>query len=209
VIVMKFGGTSVGTSERILGLAEIVRERLPLRPVLVVSALSGVTDQLIRGARLALERDLGAEAVVQELKTRHRAVVGDLVPAGEQRLALFANINAVLSELQAFYVGVHNLGELTPRTLDAISAMGERMSFEIVAAALNERGVPARALDARQVIVTDDEFSRALPRMEPTTVRAREEILPLCQARLVPVLPGYIAANTHGVTTTLGRGGSD
>jgi aspartate kinase len=136
-------------------------------------------------------------------------VVGELVSAGEQRLALFAGINAVLSELQAFYVGVHNLGELTPRTLDAISAMGERMSFEIVAAALNERGVPARAVDARNVIVTDDEFSRATPLMDETAVRVREEILPLCQARLVPVLPGYIAANAEGVTTTLGRGGSD
>jgi aspartate kinase len=209
VIVMKFGGTSVGTSERILGLIEIVRERLPLRPVVVVSALSGVTDQLIKGARLALERDLGAEAVVQDLKGRHRAVVGDLVSAGPARLALFAHINAVLSELQAFYVGVHNLGELTPRTLDAISGMGERMSFEIVAAAMNERGVPARAVDARKVIVTDDEFSRASPRMEETTVRVREELLPLCQGRFVPILPGYIASNREGVTTTLGRGGSD
>ena len=130
-----------------------------------LSALSGVTDQLIKGARLALERDLGAETVVQELKARHRAMVSDLVPEGPVRQALFAHINAVLAELQAFYVGVHNLGELTPRTLDAISGMGERISFEIVAAAMNERGVPARSAPAgrlREWLLEDPQTFRSL-----------------------------------------------
>jgi aspartate kinase len=209
VIVMKFGGTSVGSAERIRGVVERVRERLSLRPVVVVSALSGVTDLLIRGAGLALERKPGTEEIVQELKARHREAATELTTAGDARLALFAHINAVLAELSAFFVGVHNLGELSPRSLDAISAMGERLSHEIVATALNEQGVPAQAVDARGIVVTDDSFGRALPLADETEARVRKTLLPLVKAGQVPVLPGYIAATREGITTTLGRGGSD
>ena len=209
MIVMKFGGTSVGTAERIRGVVERVRERLALRPVVVVSALSGVTDQLIRGAQIALERKPGTEEIVQELKTRHREVATELTTAGDARLALFTHINAVLAELSAFFVGVHNLAELSPRSLDAISAMGERLSHEIVSAALNEQGVPAQAVDARGIVVTDDSFGRALPLAAETESRVRRKLLPLLKAGKVPVLPGYIAATREGITTTLGRGGSD
>ena len=206
---MKFGGTSVGSAERIRGVVERVRERLSLRPVVVVSALSGVTDLLIRGAGMALERNQGTEEIVQELKTRHREVATELTTAGEARLALFAHINSVLAELSAFFVGVHNLGELSPRSLDAISAMGERLSHEIVAAAMNEQGLAAQAVDARGLLVTDDTFGRALPLTDETEARVREALLPLVKAGRVPVLPGYIAATRDGITTTLGRGGSD
>jgi len=104
---------------------------------------------------------------------------------------------------------VQYLGELTPRSLDAISAMGERLSCEIVAAALEDAGVPARALDARGLIVTDESFGRAQPLMEESAVRVRELLRPMVQGGCVPVVPGFIGSTRHGVTTTLGRGGSD
>jgi aspartate kinase len=209
VIVMKFGGTSVGSAERIRGVAERVRERLALRPVVVVSALAGVTDQLIRGAGMALERRPGTDRIVEDLRARHREVAASLTAEGSARQALFAHIDSVLAELSAFFVGVHNLAELSPRSLDAISAMGERLSHEIVAAAMREQGLAAEAVDARGIVVTDDSFGRATPLAAETEPRVREKLLPLVKAGTVVVLPGYIAATRDGITTTLGRGGSD
>lgn len=207
---MKFGGTSVGSAERIRGVAERVRERLDLRPVVVVSALSGITDLLIKGARRAYERRTGTEAICQEIRTRHHEAVAGLVTArGAAKDRLTAHVDQIVHELQAFYVGVHNLGELSPRSLDAISAMGERLSHEIVAAAMVELGLPARAVDARGLLITDDAFGRAMPLTQPTEARVRERLLPLVQKGTVPVLPGYIASTREGITTTLGRGGSD
>jgi aspartate kinase len=209
VIVMKFGGTSVGSAERIRGVAERVRERLALRPVVVVSALSGITDLLIKGARLAYERRTGTEGICQEIRARHHEAVAGLVTARAAKDRLTAHVDQIVNELQAFYVGVHNLGELSPRSLDAISAMGERLSHEIVAAAMIELGLPAQAVDARGLLITDDAFGRAMPLPEPTEARVRERLLPLVQKGIVPVLPGYIASTREGITTTLGRGGSD
>jgi aspartate kinase len=207
LIVMKFGGTSVGSAERIRAVAERVRERLAQRPVVVVSALAGVTDQLIRGARLALERDPGADAVVRELQERHLAVVAELFPTGKNRLV--DHVHAVLAELRSLYGGVHSLGELTPRSLDAISGMGERLSCEIVAAALLARGVDARAVDGRSVVITDEGFGRAIPLPDETSAQVREVLLPLVEQGAVPVIAGFIGATRRRVATTLGRGGSD
>ena len=204
---MKFGGTSVGSAERIRALSDRVKERLAERPVVVVSALGGITDLLIRGAHLALERDRAAEQVVREVQARHQAVIAELFPTGKNRL--IEHVNAIVVELQAFYTGVHNLGELTPRSLDAISGMGERLSCEIVAAALVGRGVDARSVDGRTIVITDESFGRAIPLPEETGSQVREVLLPLVQARTVPVVGGFIGATRRRVSTTLGRGGSD
>lgn len=206
---MKFGGTSVGTAERIRSLAERVRERLPRRPAVVVSALSGVTDRLISGARLAETRDAGWEAVIQEVEERHQAIIAQLFPASAVAERLRGHVATILGELRTFYAGVHNLAELTPRTLDAIAGMGERLSCEIAAATLAERGLPAQAVDARTVIVTDDSFGRAAPLMDETTARCEATLRPLTDRGVVPVLGGFIASTLRGVSTTLGRGGSD
>jgi aspartate kinase len=207
MIVMKFGGTSVGSAERIRSLADRVKERLGRRPVVVVSALAGVTDLLIRGAQLALERDPGADDVVRDLQGRHLAVIAELFPRGKNQL--IDHVNDVVSELRAFYSGVRNLGELTPRSLDAISGMGERLSCEIVAAALLARGIDAQAVDARSVVVTDESFGRAIPLPEETGARVREVLVPLLERGRVPALGGFIGATRRRVATTLGRGGSD
>ena len=204
---MKFGGTSVGSAERIRALADLVKQRLAQRPVVVVSALSGVTDLLIRGAKLALDRDPAAEEVAKELETRHQALLAELFPGGKNRL--IEHVHGVLAELRAFYSGVHNLGELTPRSLDAISGMGERISCEIAAAALVARGVDAQAVDGRDVITTDESFGRAIPLPDETGAQVREVLVPLVEDGTVPVVGGFIGATRRRVSTTLGRGGSD
>ncbi|MBI3932269.1 MAG: lysine-sensitive aspartokinase 3 [Acidobacteria bacterium] len=209
MIVMKFGGTSVGSAERIRALGDRVRERLSRRPVVVVSALSRVTDLLIRGANLALERDPACDALVHDLLDRHRAVVHELFPAGPLREGLVARLETVVSELRTLYSGVHALEELTPRSLDAISGMGERLSCEIAAEALAAAGIPARAVDARTVLVTDESFGRAVPLMDDTAARVSRTVRPLVTSGTVPVLGGFIGATRNGVATTLGRGGSD
>lgn len=206
---MKFGGTSVASAERVAALAERVRERLSRRPVVVVSALAGVTDLLVRAARLALARDPAAHESLAQLLERHRELVEGLRVDAAVRERLAAHVGALVGELRTLYTGVQFLGELTPRTLDAVSAMGERLSCEIVAAALERAGVPARALDARDVVLTSDDFGRALPLMNETAVRVRELVRPLAEADTVPVLGGFIGCTATGVTTTLGRGGSD
>jgi aspartate kinase len=209
MIVMKFGGTSVGSPERIRGVAARVRERLERKPVLVVSAFAGITDLLIRGARLALERDPKALDVPREILARHNDAVRELVPAGDERNRLLAHVEALVKELETIYTGVLYLGELTPRSLDAISGMGERLSSEIAGAALAAEGLPACALDARKVMVTDDSYGRAQPLFEETRVRVQELVKPLAASGAVPVLGGFVGSTPAGVATTLGRGGSD
>jgi len=206
---MKFGGTSVGSAERIRALAEIVRARQSRKPVVVVSALSGVTDLLIKGARLALARSAESEAVIQQLTTRHREVIEALFPAGATRDRLMAYVEDILRDLKSFHTGIHHLEELTARTMDAVSGMGERLSYEIVAAHLDAVGLPTKAIDARSVFLTDDTFGRAMPLMDETGARVHEHILPAVQKGLVPVLGGFIGSTRQGVSTTLGRGGTD
>jgi aspartate kinase len=209
VIVLKFGGTSVGSAERIRAITERIRERLPQRPVLVVSAFSRVTDLLLRGAELALARDPGQDAVSFELLERHHHAIRELIAPGPQQDHLLRHLDTMVGELRSLYMGVHNLGELTPRTLDRISGIGERISYEIVAGALEAAGIPSRAVDARSLIVTDEAFGRAAPLLDETTPRVREGLLPLIEKGIVPVLPGFVGSTRKGVTTTLGRGGSD
>jgi aspartate kinase len=114
-----------------------------------------------------------------------------------------------MAELRALYVGVQNLAELSPRTLDAIAGVGERLSFELMAAGLEAWGIPARAVDARKVVITDDRFGSAAPLMPEIAARVQELVRPLVHRGVVPVLPGYIGGTRGGIATTLGRGGSD
>jgi aspartate kinase len=209
VIVMKFGGTSVGAPERIRALVDLVAARRSETPLVVVSAFGGMTDALVESARLALARDAACTRIVATALERHRSAVTALVPRGAEQEAALAHVENVVAELRALLSGVYNLGELTARSMDAISGMGERLSYEIVAAALRARGLSARGIDARRVIVTDEAFGRARPLLDETAARAASEIRPLLDAGMVPVVPGFIAATAGGVSTTLGRGGSD
>ncbi len=211
MIVHKFGGTSVGDAQRIANVADIVIEQGRAQPaVVVVSAMSGVTDQLIAGARAAAE---GKDAVYREIKARllarHLEAVESLLNHSPERLEVSGLIEDRLHDLERLYRSIAVLGELTVRGSDAVASLGEQLSSNILAAALRERGARAQALSATELIVTDDHFGAARPWMELTRQRLRQRVRPLLERGVIPVITGYIAATEKGVTTTLGRGGSD
>ncbi|MEY4744218.1 MAG: hypothetical protein RL272_163 [Candidatus Parcubacteria bacterium] len=208
MIVMKFGGSSVGNAEAMRQVAGLVGRYRDKRPVLVVSALQGVTDALIILADAALAGDLAAvEEGVAGLRARHReAAIGT---AGDEALECLARIDALAAELGHALRGVAYLRELSDRSRDLIVSFGERMSAPIVACALAAAGIPARDVDARTLVITDDRFGAASVRFPETNARIAAAIPPLAAAGEVPVVTGFIAATEDGATTTLGRGGSD
>jgi aspartate kinase len=210
VIVMKFGGTSVADAERILGVCEIVGRHVAQRPVVVVSALAGVTDLLERIVALTGEgRPEPLEAPLAELERRHRWAVAGAVEGGATRHELSLVIDALFEELRGMLRSIRTLGELTARARDAILAFGETLSSRIVATALGERHVRASWIEAQQVLRTDGCHGDAAADLEATGARCEELLAPLLERGEVPVLGGFVGATSDGVTTTLGRGGSD
>ena len=209
MLVMKFGGTSVEDARAIQRVAQIVTGRLEQRPVVVVSAMARVTDGLLATARAAGagERDR-ALALSRCLRERHYNTAGELLGTG-----LFTRFHSELEqefdELDEILRGIAAVGELTPRTSDLVVSYGERLSSRILNAALLAHGLPARLLDARQCIVTDAAYTRAVPLLDETNQRLQALVKPVVDAAHVPVLGGFIAATREGVTTTIGRGGSD
>jgi aspartate kinase len=209
VRVLKFGGTSVGDAEAIGRVADIVRARLAARPVVVVSAMAGVTNQLLTLAHAAANGGLlAALEAIGEIRRRHEAaaarLLGEPAPSG-----LLAELGALLDEVAALAEALATLGFVTPRSLDAVAATGERLSAPLVTAALAARGVPATLVDARRVVRTDGHFTQAAPDLAAIRAAAHEEVVPIVSRDEVPVLGGFIGATDRGVTTTLGRGGSD
>ncbi len=210
-LVMKFGGTSVGSPEAMAQVARLVaryRKTWP-RLVVVTSALSGVTDALLTTARAAAQGQTDPIRQARSaLAAKHRELVQALLPQGTQDPVWFLIQNRLdaftrLAEAMAI------LGEATPRGLDAIAALGERMSAPLLARVLEVQGVPAVAVDAAELIVTDSSFQAAHPLLEPTRERIRGKLKPLLEQGQVPVVTGFLGATQDGVTTTLGRGGSD
>jgi aspartate kinase len=212
MIVMKFGGTSVQDVAAINRVAEIVSGRMDREPVVVVSAMARVTEALLHMAQVARERRVDAALVcINELRERHLTTARTLL-AQSQEFPLDAverDVKNQFSELDNLVRSVATLGELTARSQDAIVSFGERLSSAIVAEAFRSRGIPAELADSRSFIITDDCFSRATPDMGETTRRTREALAPMIKAGRVPVVQGFIGSTTDGVTTTIGRGGSD
>ena len=198
MIVQKFGGTSVGGAGPIRRLAEIVQRALARRPVVVVSAVGGVTNELFRLGRLALAKE-DWRAAHGALAEKHRGILAEL------RLEP-ALVDPLLEELESLLRGIELIGEATPRTLDHLASFGERLSARIVAAHLARLGIEARAWDAWDAgLVTDARFGGARPLPEaPERIRRA-----LQGAHGVPVITGYVAKDAEGRITTLGRGGSD
>src|SRR6266404_1396395 len=210
MIVMKFGGTSVQDAAAIGNAVEIVLSRLDRAPIVVVSAMARVTDLLVRVSQAAKERQFDdASAMIEQNRDRHRATARQLLEGLDSLEAVEREIEKQIEELMALARSVSTLGELTPRTQDAVVSFGERLSSVIVAAALRARAISAELVDSRGFIVTDDRFTKAAPLMEATAKRTREGILPLIEAGRVPVAQGFIGSTADGVTTTIGRGGSD
>lgn len=204
--VLKFGGSSVATPERVERVAALVAEAAAAGKVaVVVSAFGGVTDQLLGAATRASRRDGTWNEVWEALRVRHREAARALATAAD-RPELEREIDAQLDELGDLLNGVFLLVELSPRSRDAIASYGERLSAPIVAAALRKIGTVATALDARRFIVTDDRFGEAKVDFAATDPRVAAA---LGAVRGVPVITGFVASSPDGSTTTLGRGGSD
>ena len=211
-LVVKFGGTSVGDAvaiERTVDL--ILRYQAEFGQIVAVaSAMSGVTDLLLKGAQAAQGGDdVTYGDVAAALRRRHFAAADELAEAETDRQTLTEQIDAYVTRYESLCKAVLVLGELTPRALDTISAMGEQMSVRLVAAALRARGQAAEAVDAFELIVTDDNFQAATPLLSETAAKSEDRLQPLLSQGTVPVVTGFIGATQAGATTTLGRGGSD
>ena len=210
--ILKFGGTSVGSAEAFAQVAGIVARAKEEdgNVVVVTSAMSGVTDTLINAAKAAAAGDeTPYRDARNELLVKHQIVAGQLIEDGVERAALGRLLDEKLREFERLCQSIYVLGELTPRGLDVVSSLGEQMAAPLLAAVLRHQGVDAEAVDAREIIVTDDTYGSANPLLKETCPRVNERLRPLLEAGKVPVVTGYIAATRDGVTTTLGRGGSD
>jgi bifunctional aspartokinase / homoserine dehydrogenase 1 len=212
LLVMKFGGTSVGTEAAMRQVVQIVaasRQDWP-RLVVVTSALSGVTDLLIRSALHAAQGDMAVfNRAAEELNHRHLNMVNLLVTDSNRQEQACQDICRLLTDFNNLCQAIHVLGEATPRVLDAVTSLGERLSVRILAAALLDSGLPAQLVEATQLILTDERFQNALPDMPATTRLCRQALLPMLDSGLIPVVTGFIGATPQGLVTTLGRGGSD
>lgn len=211
-LVMKFGGTSVGSADAINRAVTLIQEGAGKweNLVVVVSAMSGVTDNLIRCARTAAGgQQEGYLEIIEALRDRHVSVVNLLFQADQEQQELLQVIEHQLSNLTALCSSIHILGEVTPRAMDVISSLGERINARIIAALLRELGLLSQAVDATECIVTDARFQSAVPLMDKTREKVRSRLLPEFGENRIPVVTGFMAATEDGITTTLGRGGSD
>ncbi len=212
LVVMKFGGTSVEDPVAIGRTAAIVAGRVALgkQPIVVVSAMAKVTDQLLRAAAAASTGDrTGALAISERLRCRHRDTAAALVKNTADCAALVEAIDRKFDSLDEILRGLAAILELTPRISDLIVSYGELLSSRIVAAAFREMGIDSAHVDAREVVITDSQFQKAAPIDALIEQRAQTKLLPLTRQNKVPVMGGFIASNEAGITTTLGRGGSD
>ncbi len=210
MLVMKFGGTSVGTGERIAGVADLVASRLSEEPFVVVSAMGGVTDALLALSRAAREGDrAAAAAAIATLGEKHVAAVESLGLAGGAAGALREEISREMARLESLTTGVALLRELSARTSDAICAAGELLSAALTAAALEKRGVAVARVDPREWMATDATWGAATPDEAGLARKAASRLLPERAAGKVVVTGGFVGAAPDGSTTTLGRGGSD
>lgn len=211
LVIMKFGGTSVEDATAIRRTAEIVRGRRErgLEALVVVSAMAKVTDQLLAASAAAGSGDRnGALALSARLRCRHLDTCADLL-RDDLLQTVRVHLGHEFDALDDLLRGIAAVGELTPRTTDLVVSFGERLSSHIVAAAFAQAGLHGAHLDARLCIVTDDQFGKAVPQENEIEQNMALHALPMLQAGLTPVMGGFIGSTAAGVTTTLGRGGSD
>jgi aspartate kinase len=210
LIVMKFGGTSVGSAERIAQAARLAIEssRKGHQVVVVTSAMSKVTDALIEAAHAA-SRGQWDPAIRQQLFERHRAVAETLATDRHALVAVLDQIDVQLDRFEKLCFGLSMVHELTPRLLDAISGTGEMLAAPLVAAAIRAQGGASTPVQATELIVTTDQFGGAEPIAEATQAKTEARLRPMIDRGEIPVVTGFLGATADGVLTTLGRGGSD
>jgi len=211
MILMKFGGTSVQDSEAMERVITIINSKLVSHPIVVVSAMAQITNTLIQCAQLAREgKETEALGLVKNvLAKRHHETIDQLVKDDARKNLLHSTVEKYLEEIKTLIRGLTILGELSPRSLDAMASYGEQFSSRILSAAMQEHGIKTELVDSRGLIITDENYTKAAPLIDVSKARMKEILLPLLVSGIVPVTQGFVGSTRHGVTTTLGRDGSD
>lgn len=211
-LVMKFGGTSVGSVEALVQATKIIQDARKEYPrlVVVISAMSGVTDLLLKSAALAAQGSIDSLPEVEStLRQKHYSAADALIKDTKLREATKGEISCLIQLLVDLCRAVAVLGEASPRAMDAVASLGERMSIRLLAAVVNDAGGNARAIEASDFIVTNEHYQNAHPDFKITTEKTRTLLNPLMDEGITPIVTGFIGATPDGVITTLGRGGSD
>src|SRR5438874_1468779 len=211
MIVIKFGGTSVGDAARVANAIDIVAERRHLKPIVVVSALAGITNELVAASKAT--RDQKPELIKEimaRVRQRHEDVAMQLV---QQKFDFFESflkqLNKQIDQIQTILSGIALLGEITLRARDKVMSIGEKLSSVLFAYSMMMRALPSEHVESEDVIWTNDNFGGAAPLMDRTRDAARKTLLPIVERNHIPVMGGFIGRTIDGATTTLGRNGSD
>lgn len=210
MIVMKFGGTSVEDSEAIRRVIEIVESEIPRKPIVFVSACAGVTNQLLKVANLSASGEKEeANDLISGIRQRHDKLVDELITSELPKNYLKGKISVYAHELKNLSQAISVLGEVTPRSRDIIASYGERLSSMIIAQAMEESSLKSMFVDAREFMITDENYTDAAPLLTVVEERSKNLLVPLVLDGYVVVTQGFIGSNEKGITTTIGRGGSD
>jgi aspartate kinase len=211
-LVMKFGGTSVGSAGALTQATQIIRDAHTKYPRLVVvtSAMSGVTDLLLKSASLAAQGNIASLPQAESaLREKHFSAIDALIKNGGLCEETKVEIDTLIQSFVDLCKAMAVLGEASPRALDAVASLGERMSVRLLAAVAQEAGIQAKAIETTEFIVTNAHYQNAHPDFQVTAKKAKAVLNPLMDASIVPIVTGFIGATPEGVITTLGRGGSD
>jgi bifunctional aspartokinase / homoserine dehydrogenase 1 len=211
-LTMKFGGTSVGSPEAIQQTATIVKDHLQKGDsvIVVVSAMSGVTDLLLKSAKAAVDADKWTYMNInEEIREKHEEVIYGLIASGDEQESILNEIRELLTAHMELCEAISILREATPRISDAIVSFGERLSSRVIAKVLKHQGVSAKQYDSSQYIVTNSNYQDAEPLWDATDSRITDQLLPDIESGITPIITGFIGSTPDGIITTLGRGGSD
>ena len=211
-LIMKFGGTSVGSADALKNCVQIVRNAKKdwNRVVVVTSAMSGVTNLLLDSAASASHGKVDSLSETEAtLREKHFAVAAALIKDESFREQTKVEINTLIQSLVDLCKAIAVLGEASPRAMDAVASLGERMSVRLLGAVVNDAGIKAQAIESTEFIVTNANYQNAHPDFKVTTEKTRGILNPLMDAGIVPITTGFIGATPEGTITTLGRGGSD
>ncbi len=209
MIVLKFGGTSVQDTDAVTRAVQVIRRQLSRGEVVVLSAMGKTTNGLLEMARSAASGDIDAARSIRDgLRDLHLGVARQLL-SGRRRESVETSLSGLFQEMTGIVQGLYLLGETSPRSLDRVASFGERLSTLIFSEVLRENGISAELVDSRDLIRTDGHFTRAGVLQELTRNCVRDRLLPRLREGRVIVAPGFIGSTVDGVTTTIGRGGSD
>jgi aspartate kinase len=211
-LAMKFGGTSVGSVDALVKATQIVKDARAEYPrvVVITSAMSGVTNLLLDSAALAAKGKVDSLSKAEStLREKHFTAADALIKDEQLREQTKAEINSLIHSLVDLCKAIAVLGEASPRALDTVASIGERMSVRLLGAVINDAGIKAKAIESTEFIITNAHYQSAHPDFKATTEKTRAILNPILNEGIVPITTGFIGATPEGVITTLGRGGSD